>query len=610
MSNILKALNESRSDWDSNMPDWQKREQDMMDYSKREFKRREMEHELGHEDEQERREQSQNWYIRINGKILKDKNKQPYTFRGKAAANKAALTMMNKDFNKGKKFTLTTSWMDAPAITESVEGTTYMQVKSLVDKMDKGGKKRIAGALRKSLGIISESKEQVQQTLAQLQHQQDNLEVFVNKAREITKSIKYDDVPSSILVQIQQLAAKSGISESELRYAENEVREAQHALESAIYGLEEVFTDKLREVQNQVEDLEYELEYGNDELDEGQGYEQYRVDMIDRNGKLQGVYHKDNTHYNLENMLSDIKGYQRSNPRHTFQFYINGKPVDWKELVAKQGVAEGSEESQLQPGTQVMLWLGPRDMLPNPPRDDKQYWDKGVVVSEPEMMTGSWQVLVKSERKGQSPISPERVFILRQQSVAEGSDEDSYSNKFVQSQIDYYTKHGLSGTAADRERINGSLNYYQHIKNKRIKDGTWQEQGVAEGEHDAEFIDHEDSFYNMVDFAHREMRKGKSLDDIVRYLVDNNYLGFMEVSTFYKQMRGEKWNESVEEADSKHPGLWANIHAKRERIKHGSHEHMRKPGSKGAPTAQAFKDSAKTSKNESSIMSGVKNVSR
>lgn len=43
-------------------------------------------------------------------------------------------------------------------------------------------------------------------------------------------------------------------------------------------------------------------------------------------------------------------------------------------------------------------------------------------------------------------------------------------------------------------------------------------------------------------------------------------------------------------------GLWANIHAKRERIKHGSGERMRKPGSKGAPTAQAFKDSAKTSK--------------
>ena len=40
-------------------------------------------------------------------------------------------------------------------------------------------------------------------------------------------------------------------------------------------------------------------------------------------------------------------------------------------------------------------------------------------------------------------------------------------------------------------------------------------------------------------------------------------------------------------------GLWDNIHAKRERIKHGSGEKMRKPGSKGAPTAQNFRDAAK-----------------
>jgi hypothetical protein len=75
----------------------------------------------------------------------------------------------------------------------------------------------------------------------------------------------------------------------------------------------------------------------------GQGHEQYRVEMKDQNGKLQGIYHKDNKHYNLENMLSDIRGYQRNNPRHTFQFYINDKPVDWKELVAKQGVKEADE---------------------------------------------------------------------------------------------------------------------------------------------------------------------------------------------------------------------------------------------------------------------------
>ena len=44
------------------------------------------------------------------------------------------------------------------------------------------------------------------------------------------------------------------------------------------------------------------------------------------------------------------------------------------------------------------------------------------------------------------------------------------------------------------------------------------------------------------------------------------------------------------------PGLYANINAKRKRIAAGSGERMRKPGSKGAPTAANFKQAAKTAK--------------
>ena len=43
-------------------------------------------------------------------------------------------------------------------------------------------------------------------------------------------------------------------------------------------------------------------------------------------------------------------------------------------------------------------------------------------------------------------------------------------------------------------------------------------------------------------------------------------------------------------------GLYENIHRKRKRIAAGSGEKMRKPGSKGAPTAANFKRSAKTAK--------------
>ena len=56
---------------------------------------------------------------------------------------------------------------------------------------------------------------------------------------------------------------------------------------------------------------------------------------------------------------------------------------------------------------------------------------------------------------------------------------------------------------------------------------------------------------------------------------------------FAKADKGKKFKEG---------GLYDNIHAKRERISEGSGEKMRRVGSKGAPTAQAFKQSARTAK--------------
>jgi hypothetical protein len=52
----------------------------------------------------------------------------------------------------------------------------------------------------------------------------------------------------------------------------------------------------------------------------------------------------------------------------------------------------------------------------------------------------------------------------------------------------------------------------------------------------------------------------------------------------------------VSEKIRKLKGLYANIHAKRERIAKGSGETMRKPGSKGAPTDEAFRKSERTAK--------------
>jgi hypothetical protein len=56
-----------------------------------------------------------------------------------------------------------------------------------------------------------------------------------------------------------------------------------------------------------------------------------------------------------------------------------------------------------------------------------------------------------------------------------------------------------------------------------------------------------------------------------------------------RQAMDKQKNEEAELEEKR--GLWDNIHAKRERIKKGSKERMRKPGSEGAPTAAALKAS-------------------
>ena len=61
------------------------------------------------------------------------------------------------------------------------------------------------------------------------------------------------------------------------------------------------------------------------------------------------------------------------------------------------------------------------------------------------------------------------------------------------------------------------------------------------------------------------------------------------------QTAGLKFNMPFKEGGAV-PGLYANINAKRKRIAKGSGEKMRKPGSKGAPTANDFIQSAKTAK--------------
>jgi hypothetical protein len=74
--------------------------------------------------------QSGTWYIRLNGKLMRDKQGNPYSFRGKAAANKAALTMQAKLFNQGKEFILTTNPNDTPRSVAEVSTNLLARYKT------------------------------------------------------------------------------------------------------------------------------------------------------------------------------------------------------------------------------------------------------------------------------------------------------------------------------------------------------------------------------------------------------------------------------------------------------------------------------------------------
>ncbi len=96
-----------------NPMDYERDQQRQMDYDKREFKRQELQHELGHEDdpdfERKLRQQQMDkdrgpWYLKVNGKILKAKG-EPKVFDWKKGANNYALAILkNKPELQGKIF--------------------------------------------------------------------------------------------------------------------------------------------------------------------------------------------------------------------------------------------------------------------------------------------------------------------------------------------------------------------------------------------------------------------------------------------------------------------------------------------------------------------------
>ena len=92
-------------------------------------------------------------------------------------------------------------------------------------------------------------------SIDQLEDKKYELEASLRRAREITKDIKRDDTHINILSKLGTLAEEVGLTLDD--YQERVVLQLHNKLESEIYQLEEVFTDAIRDIDNQIDELTY-----------------------------------------------------------------------------------------------------------------------------------------------------------------------------------------------------------------------------------------------------------------------------------------------------------------------------------------------------------------
>jgi hypothetical protein len=137
---------ETRSSYYNPM-DYERDQQRQMDYEKRDFKRREMEHELGHEDdpdfERKLRQQQMDrdrgpWYIKVNGKILKSKG-EVKVFDWKKGANNYALAILKNRPELQGKIMLTKRAQDDTDMSESKKQTPSKPRNFVVKNAKMGG---------------------------------------------------------------------------------------------------------------------------------------------------------------------------------------------------------------------------------------------------------------------------------------------------------------------------------------------------------------------------------------------------------------------------------------------------------------------------------------
>ena len=101
-------------------------------------------------------------------------------------------------------------------------------------------------------------------------------------------------------------------------------------------------------------------------------------------------------------------------------------------------------------------------------------------------------------------------------------------------------------------------------------------------------ISHDDAYKHISDHIENRLTEEVAANSVAGDGVDMNPNGKKTVMT-KEPLKRKKLEDFKEYVELEEAGLWDNIHAKRKRIKNGSGERMRKPGSKGAPTDADFK---------------------
>ena len=102
--------------------------------------------------------------------------------------------------------------------------------------------------------------ENINKKISELEDKSWDMDSVISTVNSTSKDIKYNDVPSNIYLKVMGLAEDNGIDEKELEWKIDEVRKYVNKLESAIYDLVEPFEDAKRDIDNEKEMLECDLE--------------------------------------------------------------------------------------------------------------------------------------------------------------------------------------------------------------------------------------------------------------------------------------------------------------------------------------------------------------